>query len=134
MSSDEINRDKLLATLTRLAVKHEQISTGLARGMYDIATLLLPMIHRCEYSTGCDYGATVSHITLHIKYCDEHCARVIVSAKNESQSRFQNIQNSIKNPDNWIDVKNAESIRRISDYIKITKELEGDIITPARMH
>lgn len=128
------DRDKLLATLTRLSIKHERAINAIAEGLYDVASLLSPLITRCD-TVDCNNGATVRHNVLGIKFCDYHCACTIVNAKNETgEVVFNNIRNSIKNEENWIEIENAESVRHITDYLKLTKDLQRDIITSTRLH
>lgn len=134
MSEDnKPDRDKVLATVLRLAVKHERVIAAIAEGLFDVSKVLQPLLEPCS-NIECTRTATVCHKLLGIKFCDYHCAKTIITTKSTTNTVFSEIKDSISNEDDWIDVEGAESIRHICDYLEITKNLEESIITASRMH
>ena len=127
------DRDKVLAMLLRLTVKHERIIAAIAEGLFDVSKVVKPLLEPCS-NVECTTTATVCHKLLGIKFCDYHCAKTIIGARSSENIVFSEIKDSIGNEDYWIDVEGAESIRHICDYLEITKNLEESIITPSRMH
>lgn len=134
MSEDnKPDRDKILATLLRLSVKHERVITAIAEGLFDVSKVIQPLLEPCS-NIECNAPATIQHKLLGIKICDYHCAKTIINARTSKNTVLTELKDSIGNEDDWIDLDGAESIRHICDYLEITKNLEESIIIPSRMH
>ena len=123
-----MNEKDVISALAKLAIKHEVQVNAVALGYFNIASIILAQLKRCE-SAGCTQPACVKHSQLSIEFCDRHCAAAIVAAQKndlkENNESVTSIDVTIKTEENWVDVECAASIRYLSEYVeKVTSETQ----------
>ena len=94
----------------------------------DQACLLEQTLEKCQK---CKIETvTVEHKFTHVKTCDRCASENIIEAmysilkRDVQHSDLDDELLTIANEKNWIDVIDADKIRRITQYIKLTKELD----------
>lgn len=129
--SDEI------AVLAKLAIRQAQIINLLALQLADQACLLVPHLQRCGK---CNVEpVTVEHVHTKVRLCDRCWAELIVNSSRayinsyvqDPNDPLNDVRTSSTNENDWVNLPDADKIRRMIDYVKIIKESE---ITQDRMH
>lgn len=126
-SSDEI------VALAKLVVRQSSLINLLSMQLADQACLLETALDRCAKCKA--EPATVEHVHLKIAMCDRCAAESIVKSGRtyvdayiaDPEDPLNVARESLMNEHEWVDVEDAEKVRRITDYVKIIKELE---VTP----
>lgn len=115
MASDEEFKALLRATL-----RHKLMIDILFGVCNDFATMLEPTLLRCEHSR-CSAPATVTHVDVKMKMCDYHAAAGIMQARanalKDPTSNLIALRARLADPENWIDLPNADVIRRLDQYV-----------------
>lgn len=107
-------------SLSKLILRQSQLLNLASLYLSDHAVLLQNALKKCE---NCFIEpATVEHRKTKIIFCD-HCAASHVVSENKFMN-MSNQEHSLSKDQNWIDIDNADKIRRLSDYVKIIKELD----------
>ena len=118
-----------LTTLFKLTVKNTNIINLLALQLADSACLLVPALPKC---TRCaDEPVTVEHSDLHIRLCDRCAAETIVAASRQAIASTQHDVGAfvtLATEGAWVDVEDAEKIRRVTDYVRLVKMLDVEQI------
>lgn len=126
-----------IVALAKLAVRQANLINLLSLQLADQACLIEPKLERCPK---CHVEPiTVEHLLLKVKLCDRCAAESIVkSGRNYVDAYIANPDDplnvaraSMMNENEWVDLPDAEKVRRLVDYVKIIKELE---VTRDRMH
>lgn len=126
-----------IKTLLKVATAHQRLLNLMSLQLADQACLIehhLPKCSRCEHNI-----ATVEHLTSKVRVCDKCAARVIVASSREyvegcaanPDDPINVAKSSLMNENDWVDMPDAEKIRRLMDYVDIIKELE---VTPEGLH
>lgn len=102
---------KDLKSLSNLIKEQSYILSLTALYLSDHAVMIQNMIKKCENCLS--ESATVEHKMSKYKFCD-HCAakNIVLESNNHEQENT------------WIDIDNADKIRRLSEYVKIIKRLD----------
>lgn len=126
-----------IVALAKLAVRQATLINLLSLQLADQACLIMPALKRCSK---CQLEPiTVEHVHLKIQVCDRCAAESIVkSGRSYVDAYIDNPDDplntaraSLMNENDWVDLPDAEKVRRVVDYVKIIKELE---VTQDRMH
>jgi hypothetical protein len=118
-----MDTNALIALILKALNRHErtlELFPRLASVGLDLTRLVEPMLEKCA-RVGCNDAATVKHATLGVKHCD-HCAAVVIVKARQNLGEpdgFDEFRWSIMNEDNWVDVPNAEAIRRMREHLDI---------------
>jgi hypothetical protein len=115
------DRPDVKVALAKLVMRHERLINALSDGFFDVVKLLIPQVERCNAGE-CSVPATVRHKRLNVAMCDHHCAAAIVNAeknliKSQPRDTLNSIRGTLMKEEDWDDVPNAESIRRLTDYL-----------------
>lgn len=129
--------DEDIRALARLALRQKALLELSFDIISDLIVLTVPNLERCHHNA-CKEPATVKHVDLNINMCDAHAAATIVHAKTNiknvesdmldfaQQSLAQNT--CLANEDTWIDLPNAERVRRLKDYVDFI--IKNDEVLP----
>lgn len=119
--------------LIKVVLKHERLIEALAKASHDVTKLMSRMLARC-LNPKCGRPATMHHKLHHGNImCDRCCAEVIVNSKkciadtefmNEIGAELREKYMCDADETQWEDITDAESIRRIMEYIDIVKSLQ----------
>lgn len=131
MSSDEI------VALARLVARQAYILNLTSLQLADQACLLEPRLERCEKCKA--EPVTVTHRHLNVRVCDRCAAESIVKSARayvdgylaNPDDPLNDVRQSLMDENDWLDVHDADKIRRVCDYAKIVKELD---VNPDRIH
>lgn len=120
-----MDTNALIALILRALRRHEEtidLFPRLASVCLDMTRLVEPMLEKCARE-GCDDAATVRHITFGVKHCDHCTAMVIVKARQNlgEPDGFDELRYSLIDEDCWVDVPNAEAIRRMREHLDIAR-------------
>lgn len=125
-----------IVALAKVAVRQATLINMLSLQLADQACLLETQLKRCSR---CQLGAvTVEHTYLKIQACDRCAAEVIVKSGRayidgyaaDPDDPLNLARMTLMNERDWVDVADADKVRRVVDYVKIIKELE---VNPDRM-
>ena len=111
--------------LMKELLQHKALINALLILSCDFARLIECTLERCT-SENCNNAATVQHVNLRVKFCDYHAAEAVVNAQKyiregTSEDAFAN---SFAEDNFWVDLPNAEQIRRIFTYVNELKKYE----------
>lgn len=127
MTPEEIA--KLIRTVLRND-NHINILFGIAN---DFACLIEQALPRCVRE-GCTAAATVKHRDLDVRFCDRCAARTIVRAKQNIQHQvvdsISHLRENMGDEERWIDLPNAERIRRVCNYVDVLVQDDVSAETP----
>jgi len=96
--------------LAKLIFRQSRLISAISLQLADQACLLkskLDVCEQCKLNT-----ATVEHVTLGSKRCDKCASEAVVAQKTLLSA--------------WVDVPDADKIRRVIDYVSLVKELDVD--------
>lgn len=130
MSSDEI------VALAKLAARQAMLINLISLQLADQACMIEPHLPRCSKCQR--EPVTVEHKHLKVQVCDRCAAEsIVVSGRAYVDGYLANpddplndVRSSLMNENDWVDLPDADKIRRIVDYVKGIKELEA---TPDRI-
>jgi|SRR5579863_2924524 len=120
----------LLDFLTKLVLRHENLTNVLAQGFAEHAELILNRYAKCGRCG--EAVATVRHITLGLEYCD-HCAACIINKARRSiggncDLNFVLMLGHVMDDEAWIDLPGAIGLRRAQDLVNlVNKDVEPDL-------
>lgn len=126
-----------ITTIARLLAHHAKMINLISLQLGDQACLLAPSLVRCGR---CDIEPiTVEHRHMGLQACDRCAAELIVrSGRNyveaycsDPNDPLNEARSSLMNEDDWLDLPNADKVRRITDYVRIIKVMEGSTIVAA---
>lgn len=129
--------DSDIVALAKLAARQAQTIALITLQLADQACVIEPHLPRCGK---CNTDpCTVEHRHLKLKLCDRCAAESIVKAgRNYVDGYIANpndplndVRGSLMNENDWLDLPDADKVRRIVDYVRIIKELD---VTPDRTH
>ena len=104
------DNSEVLTLLAKLVTKHETTINALAIGIGDVVMIARQTVANCD-KPDCKNKATVTRVsdTLvigeHAKQCDHHAAIDIVNKRSTEE--------------NWVEVANAEPIRRLDEFANV---------------
>lgn len=124
--------DEIVA-LAKLAARQAHIINLLSMQLADQACLLSLGLKPC--SKCAVEPTTVEHVHMKLSLCDRCAAEAIVasgrtyvdSSVNDGNDPLNDVRSSLMNDGDWLDVPDADRIRRLMDYVKIIKQLDIDI-------
>lgn len=97
----------------------------------DLIQLMIPHMKKCS-SINCYEPATVQHVDIHTPLCDYHCAQVIISSAkkilSDPDDKLNNLRYSLIREEDYVDLKDAEKIRRCVDYIRLHVKSDNEVI------
>jgi hypothetical protein len=122
MSNDYDN----IKHLASLIAKQSIILSIALNAIVDQACLLESALDKCSQ---CNIElATLEHNHTHVKLCDRCAAEQIYSSLksilNDNNPDLNDQLFIVANEKNWVDVKNAEKIRRVTQYTKAARDLD----------
>lgn len=124
MSSDDI------VALAKLAARQAQTISLISLQLADQACLIEPHLPKCSK---CEREAcTVEHVHLKLRLCDRCAAESIVKAGRayvdgylvDPKDPMNDVRGSLMNENDWVDLPDADKIRRVTDYVHIIKQLD----------
>jgi hypothetical protein len=119
-----------IVALAKLAVRQASMINLLAMQLADQACLIEPHLARCEK---CSLEpVTVEHVHVKVRLCDRCAAESIVRSGRayvdgymaNPDDPLNDIRSSLMNENDWVDLPDADRVRRVVDYVKIIKQLE----------
>lgn len=119
-----------VVTLAKLAVRHANLINLISAQLADHACFVKPMLPRCQKCS--IEPITVEHALLNIKACDRCAAEMMVRSSRayvdgyivDPSDPFNDVRLSLLNENDWVDVDNADKIRRLIDYVEIIEGLD----------
>lgn len=128
--------DDEIVALAKLAARQAKLIELISLQLADQACLIEPHLPKCSKCN--ELPVTVEHRFLHVKVCDRCAAESIVTSGRayvdgylaNPDDPLNDVRGSLMNENDWVDVADADKIRRIIDYVKIIKERE---LTPDRV-
>lgn len=120
-----------LTAIAKLLIRHGTLINLISLQLRDQACILVPQLERCGR---CDKDPiTVEHRFMGLQACDRCAAELIVrSGRNYVDAYIENPDDplnearaSLMNEDDWVDLPNAEKVRRIADYVRIISLAEA---------
>ena len=119
-----------IVVLAKIAVRQANLINLISMQLADQACLLLPTLHKCNKCQ--NEPATVEHIDLKIQLCERCAAETIVSSGRSYVDGYianpddpiNDARYSLMNEDHWVDLPDADKIRRLVIYVNVIKELE----------
>ena len=124
-------QDEELVALAKLIARHSTLINLVSLQLADQACALVPCLARCGR---CDSDPiTVEHRHTGIQACDRCAAEMIVASGRTYVDAYvanpddplNEARYSLMNEDNWVDLPDAQKIRRIVDYVRIIKQSEA---------
>lgn len=122
--------DDDIVALAKLAARQARLLELISLQLADQACLLEPHLPKCSKCS--EFPVTVEHIHLKVRVCDRCAAESIVTAGRayvdgylaNPDDPLNEVRGSLMNENDWVDIPDADKIRRIIDYVKIIKERE----------
>lgn len=126
-----------LTALLRLTLKNRHMLDLVMALLEDMVHVVVGELKSCQ-KEGCTSSATVKHADLHVDLCDHHAAATIVKMKSQIR-RIEHddltlVRARLADDDYWIDLPNAERIRRLNEVIHQMENAEADEFDHARYH
>jgi len=125
-----------LRTLLRLALKNGHMLDLVMAVIEDMVHVIVPTFARCQKES-CRRAATVIHVDLNVKLCDRHAAGAIVKARADIRPEPDNltiVRARLGDEECWIDLPNAERIRRLDEVLIELEKNDVDEFDSARYH
>ena len=122
-----------VVALAKLVVRQSALINLMSLQLADQACLIRDTISRCEKCRS--EPSTVRHVHVGLHLCDRCAAESIVKSGRayvdsyiaDPEDPLNVVRSSLMNENDWVDMPDADKVRRIADYVKIIKELE---VTP----
>ena len=126
--------DELVA-LAKLVARQAYVLNLASLQLADQAVLIEKSLPRCEKCQ--ELPCTVEHRHLHVKLCDRCAAESIFTSSRayvdgylaNPEDPLNDVRQSLMDENDWLDMPDAEKVRRVVDYARIIKELE-----PSQVH
>jgi hypothetical protein len=112
MTNDNENR-----LMAKAILRNATLINLLLNAASDHARIIMGVVPRCGME--CSSPATISHPKLPVQYCDRHAAEIIVKASKGLTAQ------ELSREDDWLDLPNAEHIRRLDDHVTELKKHDG---------
>jgi len=122
------DKDTLLSGLIKLVYRHQALLNAVALNLSDQACLLSTTLKTCKCQ---QEPVTVSFVlNPETELCDRCVAELIVTAKKlicdpSIASATSNIHPLMMDENSWVDLPNAEIVRRLTSYVKLVHSLEN---------
>lgn len=119
--------------ISRLLLKHDAIINIFAQGFAEHASLILQGRELCG---SCNKNAaTLRHLTLGIRYCDNCAARTIIKAREnlgtDADLDMNLLRALVSDEDAWLDLPGALGVRRAQDLVTMAGyNIEHDVPEP----
>ena len=119
-----------VVALAKLVVRQSALINLMSLQLSDQACVIRDTIPRCEK---CHVEpSTVKHVHVGLQLCDRCAAESIVKAGRsyvdayiaDPDDPLNVARQSLMTESDWVDLPDADKVRRIVDYVKIIKELE----------
>lgn len=100
--------------LIELLLRHDKLMNIMAASFADLAALVHEMVPQCQHE-GCDGRGTMKHDEKSTLLCDRHTAEAILDIDDPSSTE-----------EHWVEVANADCIRRTAQYVQIMASLTAE--------
>lgn len=114
--------------IAELIIQQTIMISGLANIVADLITMNVASLELCEKCK--KDPVTVEHKHVLTRMCDKCAAEsIVLSGKNYAKGFMENpddplntVRSSLMLDENWVDIKNAELVRRLVEYAKIVQK------------
>ena len=124
-----------IKALVSMVAKHEKTQYVLTFQQSDNSFIVHSMLPKCERCSSSP--CTVKHRYMNVSACDRCCAHMIVKISRSSvdaaiaypDDALHAARLSLMDENDWVDVENAERIRRIDEYVRNVGEYDLEVRT-----
>lgn len=115
-----------ISMLAKHLLEHKTLISVLFGVSNDFVRLIEHALDHCSHE-GCHCPATVRHADMGIKFCDYHAATAVVNAQKHLSNNTTSepiLMTRFIEDDCWLDLPNAEQIRRVVAYVNELRKNE----------